>query len=180
MTMKQRHALDNRGAFEFGNEAEILFSDLVSQQKGFDIETATQEEDYKHIDFWVTAPDGTRFSVDVKARKRIGAGDQKQQDDQIWLELRNVKGDYGWLFSDVDVIAFEFEHAFFMVQRKKLAKWVIENVDANDTVDLAHQALMKVYSRKDRDDKLTLVQSYWIKALATSMLRKTGELESRK
>lgn len=182
MAMKQRHHLDERGAFEFGNEAEILFSDLVSAQKGWDIQPATQEEDYQHIDFWVTHPDGARFSVDVKARKRIGAGDQKRQDDQIWLELRNVKGDRGWLFSNVDVIAFEFEDAFFLVQRKVLADWVIENVDPDDTVDLAHQALCKVYSRKGRSDKLTLIQSYWIRALAQKgggMLRKTGEYETK-
>jgi hypothetical protein len=176
MAMKQRHQLDTRGAFEFGNEAEETFFRLVEQLEGHTIERGTQEEDYKHIDFWVTFPDGLRVSVDVKAMKRVSAGDQKQQDAQVWVELRNVNGDYGWCFSDVDVIAFEFETAFFLVQRKTLAAWVIENV-STETVDLAHQAVCKVYQRKDRKDKLTLLQSYWIRALAQKgggMLRKDG------
>jgi|TARA_A100000172_G_scaffold75044_1_gene57547 hypothetical protein len=110
------------------------------------IKKSTRDEDIKlHIDFW-HGPDG----VDVKGNNLP---------DEIWVEFRNVHGDLGWLLGEAKWIAFEICEVggFVRVERQELLDWCLGNVDFNDYVLYKKDAYKKIYQRKDREDKITML-----------------------
>ena len=153
--------LDTRGALERGLAAEDRFLRVASGH-GWEIEkTSTEDDILKHIDFSMKwKPDGPLYTVDVKARNTAEEG------EETWIEMRNVNGTAGWLYGEADMIAFEQADRFIVVERDKLRIWIEENVE-REYVTLAHQALMKVYTRGGQKDMLTLVKTYHLKGLAT-------------
>lgn len=89
---------------------------------GRDVKVSTQFEDmFKHIDFYVNG-----VSYDVKSEKKIDARDEKSNPDCIWLEMKNVRGDKGWLCSEVQKIAFQRNDNFYVVDREKLLQFTRE------------------------------------------------------
>lgn len=164
---------DTRGAGELGANAEALFK-RSAEAEGWRVEDATLQQDiHDHTDFiieWVGVPelhhkrvvgDGAKFTVDVKAQGR---------DQYVWVEIRNVNGDAGWLYGKAYFIAFQRENGFLMVSREKLQKWIEENV-TREYVTNKKDALMKVYTRKGRKDMITKVQNYHIVALADGTIK---------
>ena len=53
---------------------------------------ATRKQQITHIDFILTAKNGSKYFVDVKARKRSARNNSKISDDLIWIEFKNVAG----------------------------------------------------------------------------------------
>jgi hypothetical protein len=158
---------------ERGRTAEDIFK-RSAEAEGWRVEESTPQQDmYDHIDFtieWVGLPelhhkrivgDGAKFTVDVKS----GGTDKF-----VWLEIRNVHGHAGWLYGEADFIAFQREKGFLLVDRKKLQRWVEENV-AKEYVTRKQDALMKVYTRQGRKDMITKVQNYHIIGLADGQIK---------
>lgn len=151
-----------------GMSAEAAF-ELAARAAGWDVKPAPPIQDYEcHIDFvitWVGDPavnngkvvrDGAEFTVDVKSDSMA---------DTVWIEIRNIHGDAGWLYGDADFIAFRREKGFLLVDRVKLRDWINENVE-KVYVTNKRDALMKVYTRNGRKDMITKVQNYHLVALA--------------
>ena len=155
--------------FDKGNEAEALFMKTATDL-GWDVVPSTLEDDRnKHIDFVIVWGDpkggeAPAYSVDVKARNTANKG------EEVWIEIRNTLGGPGYLYSNVDMIAFDVGDRFILVDRDILRVWIEENVE-REYVKSARDALMKVYTRVGKKDMITLVKTYHLKGLAMGEMK---------
>lgn len=131
----------------------------IAKARGLSIEKTSFNEDmYDHIDYYVTYK-GIRFPVDIKSSKRTLtlSGDSKELMEQwVWIELKNVAGNLGWLYGKARYIAYIFNNSMWLINRKKL----IEFIDKKVTKKFVRkeEASYKLYQRQDRKDVLTLVK----------------------
>jgi hypothetical protein len=145
-----------------GLGAEELF-DQIALSKHLEIKNARRRENMqKHIDKYVTDDVGT-WSVDIKARKKTRRSDDNAQDDWIWIEFQNVRGNTGWLYGEADCIAFETQDNFVIVKKDSLIEYVENVVDMGKSVKHSSQARYKTYRRAGRNDLLTMVELSEIK-----------------
>jgi len=145
-----------------GLGAEELF-DQIALSKHLEIKNARRRENMqKHIDKYVTDDVGT-WSVDIKARKKTRRSDDNAQDDWIWIEFQNVRGNTGWLYGEADCIAFETQDNFVIVKKDSLIDYVEGAVDMGKSVKHSSQARYKTYRRAGRNDLLTMVELSEIK-----------------
>ena len=145
-----------------GLGAEQLF-DQIAESKSLEIKNAKRRENMqKHIDKYVTDDVGT-WSVDIKARKKTSRSNSQAQDDWIWIEFQNVRGNAGWLYGEADRIAFETQDNFIIVDRSSLIDYVENAVDMGKSVKYSSQARYKTYRRANRNDLLTMVELSEIK-----------------
>jgi len=142
---------------ENGMKAERLFASLAIK-RGWQVTPTKALRDIKdHIDFIIRA-DRITFTVDVKALKKIGRHDPKEQSKYIWLELKNVRGKSGWLFGKADIIAFEMPYGFLLFKRKSLIDFKRRFVNHWKLTRDPRKAEYILYQRKGRRDVLTLVE----------------------
>ena len=137
-----------------GNRAETLFSSALDK-KGIPWRYATKKEQIqKHIDFHTD-----RGKVDVKCMKKINRVDYNPQQDFIWLEFQNVRGNTGWLCSEVDYIAFERPNDFVIVDRQRLLELAKSLCDlTNMTRQGGMKALYRGYQRQGRKDIISMIK----------------------
>ena len=154
----QRNKYDKTGeCIESGLGAEQIF-DQIAESKNLEVKNARRRENiHKHIDKYVTQESKT-WSVDIKARKKTSRSDSSAQDDWIWIEFQNVKGNNGWLYGEADNIAFETQDSFVIVDRKSLIDYVENAVDMAKPVRKSYLAKYKTYQRAGRNDLLTMVE----------------------
>ena len=103
------------------------------------------------------------WSVDIKARKKTRRSDDNAQDDWIWIEFQNVRGNTGWLYGEADCIAFETQDNFVIVKKDSLIEYVEGAVDMGKSVKYSGEAKYKTYRRAGRNDLLTMVELSEIK-----------------
>jgi len=111
-----------------------------------DARKSSRDEDINlHVDFW-HGSDG----VDVKGNNLP---------DEIWVELRNVHGNPGWILGGAKWIAFEMPEVggYVRVERKELLQWCLKNVNFEKHVKNKNDAYRKVYQRQNRKDKITML-----------------------
>lgn len=139
-----------------GNYAEKLFNDLAIKN-GFKVIKSSRDEDmFDHIDFHVER--GIfKASIEVKSEKKISRKDYDVQSSYLWLELRNVNGDSGWVYGKADYIAFQTGEGFLLVKTELLRSYIEDNVNFDSYVDYPDQALKRLYNRVGREDILTLI-----------------------
>ena len=159
----QKNKYDKTGeCLQTGLGAEQLF-DQIAESKSLEIKNAKRRENMqKHIDKYVTDDVGT-WSVDIKARKKTSRSNSQAQDDWIWIEFQNVRGDVGWLYGEADRIAFETQDNFIIVDRSSLIDYVENAVDMGKSVKYSSQAQYRTYRRAGRNDLLTMVELSEIK-----------------
>lgn len=164
--MEKKHKLDTNGtAFVMGQTAEKQFETKM-KNKGFEVIKASKSQDTKqHIDY-ILVKGEKKFSVDVKAQKKIKRSDDVGQTDLIWIEFANVRGDIGWLYGKANYIAFQQDDKFALIKRKELIEIVNKLVGA-ETVTSPKNALYKLYTRWGREDVLTLIKFEDIKEKCT-------------
>ena len=155
-----RHKLDRDGSCsEMGENAETLFS-KAAKKNGYDVLKANKKLEFDKVDFVLTKGE-KKIKVEVKARKRISRKDKVAQDELLWVEISNVsakEGNNGWLYGGADVIAFEQEDKFVIVNRESLVSYVEKNCDLTNFVKNSKDALYKSYRRRDRPaEHLTIV-----------------------
>ena len=131
----------------------------AARKKGLGVKKSLRDEDmYDHIDYWLTLPDNAkRWGVDVKGNNLP---------DEIWIEFKNVNGKKGWLYGGATIIAFDMpeEGGFSIVDRDELAFFCEKHV-RNEKVDDKKYAYLKKYTRKGRQDVITMLKLHDIKAL---------------
>ena len=151
-----RNKFDKKDSLELGEHAENLFI-LLAVKLGWKISASTQQENiHDHWDYLIEKDD-KQYKVEVKSKKRINRTDASEQDNFIWVELQNVRGETGWLFGKADLIAFEQEKTFLFVKKPDLLKTVNKKVDLVAKVKSPKDAVYKIYKREGRKDKLTLL-----------------------
>jgi hypothetical protein len=74
------------------------------------------------------------------------------------LEFANVRGNTGWLRSDVDYIAFERANDFLIVKRQLLLELAESLCDLVNITTQAKEALYKGYQRKGRADLISMIK----------------------
>ena len=142
-------------SFKQGNDAENKFKNLMETRGNTCVKSNRNDDIKKHIDFYVN-----QFSVDVKGNRHL---------QTVWLEIKNVKGDKGWLQGEADYIVFDLIEleSFCFFKTKDLFDYVknIKEIaaDKND--------YNKLYTRKDRKDVLVKVKYNDIKHLEKQRIR---------
>jgi hypothetical protein len=148
-----------------GQVGENLFANIAAD-KGFRVNSSSERENiYDHIDFHVTRNAQT-WSVDVKTVKRTSRH-QKYKDNAIWVELKNVSGNTGWLYGKQDCIAFQQDEEFILVSRRALAHWIEQRLDfSQPLVHSPQEASYRLYQRKGRQDLITKIQTNDLRAIS--------------
>jgi hypothetical protein len=138
--------------------------------------TVTPKEDmFGHYDMELRFGDQQWYKVDVKAVP-MGAG--KKNDDELWLELKNVRGKLGWMCGEADMIAFGLKHYWVFMDRKKLLAHVGKKCGSTKAM-VNHSdkpRIYKYYSREGRDDLVTIVSTEDLMFLGPALVikRKKG------
>jgi hypothetical protein len=172
--VNSRNLFDKKDSLELGEKAESLFAHLALRL-GWKISASTQAENINaHWDYRI-ANDEAEFKVEVKSAKRIRRNDGATQSAYVWVELRNVRGEIGWLFGKADLIAFEKETAFIFVKRLDLLATVNKKVNFAVKARDAKDALYKIYTRAGRKDKLTLLLAGDVEEIKFMEWKKEGK-----
>lgn len=154
-----------------GCRAEDTFIEVAKKQ-GYSCSFSTKEEDmFSKFDVVINNESGS-FRVDVKARKKIHRGDSETQDEYCWVELHGVnEGNDGWLFGgQSDLIAFEKVDSFVLVPRLRLIEYV-NNLPLTELTDDPYEAIGRIYQRRGRVDKLTLIPTSEIEKIGTKWFK---------
>lgn len=155
--MGYRNSFDFSGQNQIsGERAEDLF-EKIALKKNLKIQRATVKQQLSHIDFILTNTKNQSFFFDVKARKKISRASTDFSDDLVWIEFKNVAGNQGWLYGSSDYVVFERENDFVIVPRVNLVS-LCERIVSNIKVDKSKDCLYKKYSRKDRQDEISLIK----------------------
>jgi len=141
-----------------GRVAEVRFI-RSARKKGLLVNKSSHTEDiHDHIDYWLAmSSNGNRWGVDVKGNNLP---------DEIWCEFKNVQGKPGWMYGGATIIAFDMpeEGGFAIVDREELAFFCEKHV-SNEVVTDKRQAYLKKYTRKDRQDVITILKLHDLKSL---------------
>ena len=157
------HIRHNSKSITEGLQTEKRFKELA-EIRGFEVREATREEQFDHIDFHLTLDSPTREGdklkarVDVKGRKRLNRRNIDFEDEWVWIELKNVRGKDGWLYGASDFIAFEAEDSFIGSIRKELLGFCENKIDTRRRVHVSSEAKYVCYSRKGRQDLISLIK----------------------
>ncbi len=114
---------------EKADESELLFCQLVDRD-GYTYLKATNEQNWnEHWDYTI-CKGGIVERIDVKSKK------EATENGRTWVELQNVRGETGWLYSKkLDAIAFEKEDKFDFIKRVDLIPIVEEGLRKSDIED---------------------------------------------
>ncbi|MBK9925470.1 MAG: hypothetical protein IPP66_09280 [Anaerolineales bacterium] len=157
-TRNKRNQYDKKDSLELGQNAESQFV-FVARRNGWKVVEASKEGNIEdHYDYEISKDD-QHLKVDVKSKKRVSRK-ENVQDDFIWVEFRTVRDTKGWLFGSADLIAFENQKGFKIVERKALVRLINKLVDVGGVkVKSPEDALYKTYTRKGRPDEMTLIKA---------------------
>jgi hypothetical protein len=157
-TRNKRNKYDKKDSLELGQSAESQFASMA-QKNGWTVIEASKEGNIEdHYDYEISK-DGQHLKVDVKSKKRVSRKTKDVQDDFVWVEFRTVRDTKGWLFGSADLIAFENQNGFKIVERKALVRVINKLVKIHVKVDKPEDALYKVYTRKGRPDEITMLKA---------------------
>jgi hypothetical protein len=130
-----------------GNLSEKAFVDACLLQDWIVMKGSRAQDIHDHVDYIVTTKTET-FSVDVKTA---------QDQELIWIEIKNVNGALGWLYGKADRIAFYTSvlMKIIMVDREELKEYVHKNTIKE--LRPKGEALHHLYQRAGRRDILTQI-----------------------
>jgi hypothetical protein len=164
---------------EKGNKSEELFITLM-EKKGYSCYRATKSQDYKeHWDVCVVKDfNGKQIfeRIDIKGLK------DGHSLGYTWIELQNVRGEIGWIYSEaLNTIAFEKQDCFEFIDRKKLLKYIEKKMVEADIEDGEHivycskegLGYYRAYRRAGRDDRVIKVPWEDIQHLVVRKLMKS-------
>jgi hypothetical protein len=137
--------------------AEVRFV-RAARNKGLLVTKSSHTEDrHSHIDYWLAIKPDKRWGVDVKGNNLP---------DEIWCEFKNVQGKDGWMYGGAHIIAFDMpeEGGFSIVDREELAFFCEKHVK-DEAVTNKADAYLKKYTRKGREDVITILKLHDIKSL---------------
>ena len=157
-TENSRNMYDKKDSLELGFSSENEF-EKVAKKRGWKVTPASKTDNIKnHIDY-IIEKDSFKFFVDVKGLKRVSRGDSDVQDKTIWIELKNVASNNGWLYGKANIIAFETFTSFLIVRRLDLVALIDKIVDKTKRATSAKDALYKLYTRYGRNDEITMIKT---------------------
>jgi hypothetical protein len=149
-----------------GDTGESAFLKFANEL-GWKCRKSTQSQDMReHIDYFVDIG-GAEMSVDVKGLKRSAIS------GKVLIEILNVNGDHGWLFGRAEVLAFQSESGFILIEREKLCAYICRKMgDVSRGLDSSLRSFSKMcsapfwYRRADRMDAITHISLAELERLA--------------
>lgn len=131
-----------------GQSGERRFYDSC-KAAGKDIKKTSRADDIGHIDFIV---DGETY--DAKGLK------DSTKEGLIFVELKNVQGKQGWCnkHGDPTWIAFDCGGMFLCAKNADLYRAANSLCNLKDLATNAKDCLYKAYTRKDRQDLITMIK----------------------
>lgn len=141
-----------------GMKAQDRFAECIIKHN-FQIKVSSKEEDINsHIDFFIRRnSDGAVFSVDVKAKRTLKKHEPASNIDWLYIEIKNTMGARGWIHGDADLIAFEREDCFLVVDRVSLLEFLMKRCDLTQRAVAASEAYYIAYTRDNRSDLITMM-----------------------
>jgi hypothetical protein len=121
----------------------------------------------KHIDLTID----NKITVDVKGLKKIKRSDTHPTEFYHWVEIKNVKGEHGWVYGEADYFAFETHKYWVIVSRKDLQLFIEQNVK-KVWVTSQDKALYCLYKRQGRKDVISLISTMDLFAISTEVVIK--------
>ena len=149
---------------KLGKIKESEFSELLLSQVGGTVQILSKYQDmYDHIDIIWTYNNRT-FTFDIKSAKKNRRADNTPDYNINWVELKNVRGNPGWLFGKADYIAFEGEKDWIVCRRTDIIK-LIDSKVTNKSIDKS-RSLYTYYQRNGRQDIVVKVLSSDLRNIA--------------
>ena len=140
-----------------GKRAEVCFKGLAERRGYTVIQTSSSSNIREHIDFILATDDAPdKIAIDVKARKKVSRSSNGYDDENVWIEFNNVRGDPGWLYGKADMIAFERAWDFVLVDRESLREYCEATVSPV-LVKSTEEAIYKSFQREGRKDIISRV-----------------------
>lgn len=143
-----------------GIVSEDLFIELM-EKEGYRCYKASRNENMtEHWDVCVVKEVN---GVAVFERVDIKGNKESHNEGYTWIELQNVRGDTGWLYSEfMNVIAFEKNECFELVRRTELVEVIEENIrkgeieDGEPIIYCNKEGLKyyRIYRRAGRNDRV--------------------------
>lgn len=99
-----------------------------------------------------------------RAQKKNRRADNTPDYNINWVELKNVRGNPGWLFGKADYIAFEGEKDWIVCRRTDIIK-LIDSKVTNKSIDKS-RSLYTYYQRNGRQDIVVKVLSSDLRNIA--------------
>lgn len=145
-----------------GKIKEKEFADLFKK-----IKFASPEQDItEHWDIEIG------LKIDVKGLHKDSRSDNEFNENIHWVELLNVNGKIGWLYSEyTDYFAFETTDYWVIVEKIKLQNMIKEKV-SKEYVEYSNDALYKLYRRSGRKDTITKVKTMDLIFISDTMIKK--------
>ena len=144
---------------ELGAKAEADFYKLACKKYKKVVKSTLDQDRFDHVDFickFNNNPKSPQKKIEVKSIKGFSKRHSKQS-EWLWVEFKNVSGKSGWLYGKADMIAFELEKHFLVVDRKDLAKFSEKNCNLASLADKPENAKYTGYNRNNRKDLTSLV-----------------------
>jgi hypothetical protein len=116
----------------------------------------------------------TGMKFDVKAMKKWKRSDAEPTDRIHYVELRNVRGELGWLYGEADYIVFETRRYWIVVKRRTLMPF-IEGLAENSEQSL-EPTVYRLYQRTGRKDLMIVVPTVDLLAISESTIKKPNNL----
>jgi hypothetical protein len=143
-----------------GKEVESDFASLFKNTVA-----ATKHEDmFKKFDLTIN------IKVDVKGMKKINRSDKEPNENFHWVELKNVRGNKGWLYGGSDYFAFEVKDYFIAVKKEVLQELIKDKI-----TDEEGKGIYLRYSRAGREDLMTLVPTMDLCSIAHAIIPKRDQ-----
>lgn len=134
-----------------------IFIDLA-KSKGYKILYPNKAEANASVDLKLEGQtNGKKSIVSVDIKKKNG----KSANTWVYIEFQNSKGGDGWIYGQSNFIAFETNHSFILVPRKKLLQFLSENELVRwdlPFVDKPWNAKYRLYRRPSTLEKITQIK----------------------
>jgi hypothetical protein len=142
-------------SFAAGRKAEAKFKELMESRGNTCIKSSRSDDIHKHIDFYVND-----VPVDVKGNRHL---------ETIWLEIKNVRGNDGWLLGNSKFIVFDIVElsSFCFFDRLDLYNYTVQFTET--TTD--KKDYNKLYTREGREDVIVKVRYEDIEHLVSQCIR---------
>ena len=161
-----------KSMYNSGLEDERVVMELTERQFGGKTEKASKYDDtYRHIDFWWFDKNGKSYGIDVKGLKRNSRHDANKDSSIHWVEIRNVRGDNGWVYGDAVYIAFMTSDSVLFVPRRQLAEHVETMIEGKGLVNINPSECYIPYQRAGRSDIIVKMPTEHLKSLARHILK---------
>ena len=127
---------------------------LIAQKKGFFVKQPRRAESKSFVNVILQGVDSTS-SKPKESKLWLKPVPSRKKSKWIWVELKNNKGQPGWLYGLSDFIVFEMGHEYIFVSREDLLNHVLNNVDFNQPItSLPWQGKYRVYQRPNSFDQI--------------------------